>query len=193
MCLYLDPEAGNDVGVDSLRGKLLISNGGLFDPNFRHTVVLMVEHNEEGALGLVLNRPAQITVSEAVPELAILVTPEDHLYVGGPVQPSAAVVLAEFGEPRGATEPLVGKISVVGELNPTAVEEIHRARVFGGYSGWGPGQVEEEIARDDWIVSAALEEDVFTEDPQHLWKVVLERKGPPFTMLSTMPFDPSTN
>lgn len=178
--------------MDNLRGRLLISNGSLFDPNFRHTVVLIVEHTEEGALGLVLNRPLATTVSEAVPELASLVGPDDNLYVGGPVQPEAAVILAEASDPTSFEQPVLERIGLVGEVTPMAQAFI-RARVFGGYSGWGPGQLENEVAREDWIVEPASASDVFTDDPQHLWKQVLERKGGPFAMLATMPFDPSLN
>jgi putative transcriptional regulator len=177
----------------SLRGQLLVSNGGLFDPNFRQTVVLIVDHGEDGALGLVLNRPAPLTIGEAIPDLASLVGSEDHLYVGGPVQPEAAVVLAEYDEPEMPEGPLFGSIAVVGKIGPDAVQGIKRARVFGGYSGWAPGQLEEELGSNDWIVEDATAEDIFTDDPQHLWRVILQRKGGPFVMLSRMPFDPTTN
>ena len=83
-------------GMASLRGKLLVAGGSLFDPNFRKTVVLVADHDENGAAGVVLNRRAGVTVAEAAPPLAELVGPEETLYLGGPVQPQSAVVLAEF-------------------------------------------------------------------------------------------------
>lgn len=178
--------------MENLRGRLLISNGSLYDPNFRHTVVLIVEHNEDGALGLVLNRPLTMRVAEAVPELAPLVDPDEHLFVGGPVQPEAAVILAEATDPASLDQPVLERIGLVGELDSLSTIFV-RARVFGGYAGWGPGQLESEVERDDWILENASPNDVFTDDPQHLWKRVLERKGGPFAMLATMPFDPSLN
>lgn len=179
--------------VDSLRGELLISNGGLFDPNFRHTVVLVIEHDDDGALGLVLNRPAPITVEEAIPELAPLVPPEENLYVGGPVQPGAAVVLAEFDDPPLDTELLVGTIGLLGDTEVAIEAPLRRARVFGGYSGWGAGQLEDELDRNDWIVTPASDSDVFTDEPRFLWHRVLRRLGGRYAMLATMPFDPSNN
>lgn len=179
--------------MDTLRGRLLISNGSLFDPNFRHTVVLVVEHGEDGALGLVLNRPAPATISESVPQLSDLVDAQDNIYIGGPVQPEAAVILAEFNPTSVPDEQLLANISLVGEVDLENTAGITRARVFGGYSGWGPGQLESELEHNDWFVEPARAEDVFTDDPAHLWHQVLERKGGRFAMLARMPFDPSQN
>ena len=96
--------------MDSARGQLLIAGPGLVDPNFWRTVVLIVEHSDEGALGLVLNRPSETTVGEAVSELEQLLEADDPLYVGGPVQPSALIVLAEFDQPaRGGADRLRGR------------------------------------------------------------------------------------
>jgi putative transcriptional regulator len=179
--------------METLRGRLLVSNGSLFDPNFRHTVVLIVEHGDDGALGLVLNRPAPSTVSESVPELAELVEAAENIYIGGPVQPEAAVILAEFDPTSVPDELLLANIGLVGEFDLEDTTGITRARVFGGYSGWGPGQLEDELERNDWFVEPAQAEDVFTSDPAHLWHQVLERKGGRFAMLARMPFDPSHN
>src|SRR5438876_5902673 len=96
--------------VESLKGQLLIASGSLFDPNFRRTVVLIGEHNEEGALGVVLNRPAPVTIEEAVPPLASIVAPDDTLFFGGPVQPQSPVVLAEFEHPDFADLLVFGSI-----------------------------------------------------------------------------------
>src|SRR5207244_622685 len=129
--------------METLRGSLLLAAGGLFDPNFRRTVVLIAEHGEEGALGLVLNRPAKVRVQDAAPLLSGLVEPEASLFVGGPVQPEAVLVLAEFTDPVFADRPVVGAVGFADpDLDPTLVQGIVRARVFAGYSGWGPGQLE---------------------------------------------------
>jgi len=180
--------------MESLRGKLLISSGGLYDPNFRHTVVLIGEHNEEGALGVVLNRALNVTVGDSLPPLTDLVAADEPLYQGGPVQPTSPVLLAEFERPELADILVFGAVGfLVGEIASEIESNIRRARVYAGYSGWGPGQLEAEMELDSWIVEPALEEDVFTDAPDLLWSRVLQRKGPEFRMLSKMPFDPSMN
>jgi putative transcriptional regulator len=122
--------------VESLAGKLLLAGGSLFDPNFRRTVVLIADHNEEGAAGVVLNHRSDVTVAEAAPSLASMVAPDDALYLGGPVQPQAAVVLAEFVRPELADKLILGSIGLVtGEEADEAREGISRARVYAGYSG----------------------------------------------------------
>jgi putative transcriptional regulator len=180
--------------VQSLRGQLLIAGAGLFDPNFRRTVVLVGEHNDEGALGVVLNRPAPATVLDVVPPLASLVAPGDPLFVGGPVQPDGAVLLAEFERPDDAGVLVFGSIGfLVGKLQPEHVEGVRRARVFAGYSGWGPGQLEAEMEQGSWILEPAGREDVFSDRPEHLWSDVLRRKGGDYALLATMPIDPTLN
>lgn len=180
--------------MESLRGRLLISSGGLFDPNFRHTVVLVGEHNADGALGIVLNRALNVTVQEAVPVLGALVPTGEPLYRGGPVEPTSPVLLAEFTHPELADVLVFGSVGfLVGEIPADVRPGMVRARVFVGYSGWGPGQLEAEMAADSWIIEPAREEDVFNDAPELLWSRVLERKGPEYRRLSRMPFDPSMN
>lgn len=180
--------------MESLRGQLLISGGGLFDPNFRHTVVLVGEHNAEGALGVVLNRPLDVTVHQAVPVLADLVGPEEPLFEGGPVQPTGTVLLAELAHPELADVLAFGNVGfLVGEVSSDVRPGIRRARIFAGYAGWGAGQLEAEMAEGAWIVEPAREEDVFGDMPDLLWSRVLQRKGPEYRLLSKVPFDPSMN
>jgi putative transcriptional regulator len=180
--------------MESLRGRLLISSGGLYDPNFRHTVVLVGEHNADGALGVVLNRALEVSVEDIFPPLADLVPPEDPLYQGGPVQPEGAVLIAEFERPDLADLLVFGSVGFnTGEVSLDIKPHLRRARVFVGYSGWGPGQLEAEMEADSWIVDAAREDDVFTDNPELLWTTVLQRKGPEFHRLSRMPYDPSMN
>lgn len=180
--------------MDTLRGQLLISSGKLFDPNFRHTVVLVGEHNAEGALGVVLNRALDVTVDDAVPVLRTLVAPGDFLFEGGPVQPAGPVLLAEFSHPELADLLVFDSVGfLVGEVSEDVRPGILRARVYAGYSGWGPGQLEQEMREGSWILEPALAEDVFTDAPDLLWSRVLERKGPDYRRLSRMPFDPTMN
>ena len=189
--------------MDSLRGQLLIAGPTLLDPNFVRTVVLVGEHNEEGALGVVLNRPSDTTVGEAVPDLSELTGADDAVHVGGPVQPSAVLVLAEYEHAEQAPQLVTGGVGFLaleededddGDPRPThEYAELSRARVFAGYAGWGPGQLETELERDDWIVAESLPEDVFDEDAPTLWSRVLERQGGQLRLLARMPLDPSHN
>jgi putative transcriptional regulator len=180
--------------VQSLKGQLLIAVPALIDPNFRRTVVLVGEHSDDGALGLVLNRASDTTVDEAVPELASLVVGLEQVHVGGPVQPSAIVVMADFVEPDRAGSIVFESIGFLpAEADPDELGELRRARVFAGYAGWGPGQLDGELEEGSWIVEPALPDDVFTVEPEELWSEVLRRKGGPYTVLALMPLDPSLN
>jgi putative transcriptional regulator len=180
--------------VDSLRGNLLIAAPALVDPNFWRTVVLVGEHSEEGALGVVLNRSSETPVDEAVPELAVLSSEMGDVHVGGPVQPSAVVVLAEYAEPPDPEALVVESVGFLpAEIEPETLGPLRRARVYVGYAGWGPGQLDDELDEGSWIVEPALPEDVFTDEPDGLWSAVLRRKGGPFRVLAAMPPDPSMN
>ncbi len=184
-------------GMETLRGQLLVAAPSLEDPNFARTVVIVGEHNEDGALGVVLNRPSETEVLEAVPDLADLVDDGEIVHVGGPVQTSAVLVLAEFAEPEAAQQLVVGDVGFLAvdeeEEEDVVATALHRARVFAGYAGWGPGQLEAELAREDWIVVDAVGEDIFCDDPDTLWSRVLERKGGQYRLLARMPVDPSVN
>lgn len=180
--------------MDSLKGQLLISSGGLYDPNFRHTVVLIGEHDENGALGVVLNRPLDVAVEQAVPPLAELVDRGEPVFQGGPVQPEGVVLIAEFTHPDQADLPVFGNVGfLMGEVDADVKWRVVQARIFAGYSGWGPGQLEQELAEDSWIVDPARDEDVFTDQPELLWSRVLRRKGPEYETLSRVPYDPRMN
>jgi putative transcriptional regulator len=180
--------------VDSLKGHLLVAAPALLDPNFRRTVVLVGEHSDEGALGVVLNRSSETAVVEAVPELAGLAEDVGAVHVGGPVQPSAIVVLADFVDPERAGVLVLESVGFLPtETDADTVGELRRARVYAGYAGWGPGQLDGELEEGSWIVEPALPEDVFTDDPDGLWSAVLKRKGGPYAVVATMPVDPSMN
>jgi putative transcriptional regulator len=178
--------------MDSTRGQLLIAGPGLLDPNFFRTVVLIVEHSDEGALGLVLNRPSETAVGGAVSELESLLDPDDLLFIGGPVQPSSLIVLGEFEDPGDAA---LLAFDDIGVLAGTGEEPagLRRGRAFVGHSGWGPGQLEAEVERGDWFLEPALSADAFTEEPLELWASVLTRKGGTYALVARMPTDPSVN
>jgi len=180
--------------MDSLRGHLLVAGPGLVDPNFRRTVVLVGEHGEDGAMGVVLNRPSGVELEEAVPPLVELDGVDDVVFVGGPVEPRSIVVLGDFVEPDRAGALVFGSIGFLpSEVEPQEIGELSRARVYAGYAGWGAGQLEGELEEGSWIVEPAAPEDVFTEAPEQLWSSVLRRKGGPFGVVALMPDDPRVN
>ena len=181
--------------VQSLCGQLLLASPALMDPNFRRAVVLIGVHSEEGAMGVVLNRPSEVTVGEAVPALEQVLEEREPVYVGGPVQPSSIVFLAEFLDPTPAGLLVLGRIvfpapdADIDELT----EATARRRVFAGYAGWSEGQLDAEVNQGDWIAHSAVPDDVFTEAPEELWSNVLTRKGGSYALVARMPPDPSVN
>ena len=182
--------------MESLRGQLLVAAPTLLDPNFNRTVVLIAEHGDEGAMGIVLNRESELGVAEAAPALGELVEEEAHVYEGGPVQPTSVVVVAEFDDASDQAATLVlDRVGFVGAEADfdTLGDEVERVRVFAGLAGWGPGQLESELEREDWIVEPATTDDVFTADADGLWSAVLERKGGQYALVARMPDDPSLN
>ena len=184
----MDPEL-------SLRGRLLIASPTLVDPNFRRTVVLVAEHNDEGALGIVLTRPTAVEVAEAAPGLVPLVDPGQRVYWGGPVQPEAVTVLAELVDPENAAFVVEGDIGFLpSDTDPGLVADAaRRTRVYAGYAGWAPGQLESELDGDSWIVEEPAPGEIFSDDPSTLWTSVLKRMGGQFAVLAFMPIDPSVN
>jgi putative transcriptional regulator len=171
----------------SLRGQLLIAAPQLMD-YFRRTVVLVLEHNDEGAMGLVLNRPTEASVAETVPELADL--PDDgYIHAGGPVQPEAVLVLADFYDPAQAGTPVLESLGLLDPDRPRP--DMSNARVFAGYAGWSPGQLDDELEQEAWIPELVAPGDPFSEED--IWPEVLQRKGGTFALLATMPEDPSLN
>jgi putative transcriptional regulator len=181
--------------AESLAGQLLLASPTLLDPNFSRTVVLIGVHNEDGAMGVVLNRPSSTTVGEAVPQLQDAVGALERVYVGGPVQSSSVVFLAEFLDPSPAGLLVLGRIGFPAP--DVGIEELAQAtarrRVFAGHAGWGSGQLDAEIASEDWIAHPAQPQDVFTDTPEELWSTVLTRKGGSYALVARMPLDPSVN
>ena len=179
--------------MESARGQLLVAGPTLLDPNFWRTVVLVVEHTDEGALGLVLNRPSETVVSDAVPELEELIDGDELLYIGGPVQPAAVVVLARFEEPSDSALIAFEDVGVLGSGDLMEGTPVIEGRAFVGHAGWGSGQLDSEIERGDWILEPARRSDAFAESPRDLWASVLTRKGGSYALVARMPPDPSSN
>ena len=180
--------------METLKGQLLIAGAGIFGATFRQTVVLLAEHDETSALGFVVNRPSELIAGEATSELATLPLADPRIYHGGPVQPGAVAVIGEFEHGDFAGNLVFGSVGMLG-AGPDGIvtEGVQRAKVFSGYAGWGPGQLEGELDEGAWVIEDARAEDVFTPDPEHLWRDVLRRKGGEFVMLSTMSADPTAN
>jgi putative transcriptional regulator len=173
--------------TESLSGKLLIASPAMPD-YFHRTVILLVEHSDQGAFGLVLNRPSETTVGDASPELAELIGDDHLIHVGGPVQPNAVTAVGEHPDPTAATKLIVGAVGMVDLDDPP---ELQRLRVYVGYAGWGEGQLDGELEQDAWIVEEAHPDDPFRDGD--LWSEVLARKGGEFALLARMPSDPSVN
>lgn len=172
----------------SLRGKLLIAAPQLLD-YFRRTVLLVVEHTDEGAIGVVLNRPTENEVAALVPELAELAGEGEVVHAGGPVNPGSVLALGDFEEPSDAGTPIAGPL---GLLDPEQDDpQLRRLRVFAGYAGWAPGQLDAELEEGAWIVEQAAADDPFAHGD--LWPVVLQRKGGVYSLLASMPADPTLN
>jgi len=173
---------------DSLRGQLLIAAPSLYD-YFRRTVILVIEHTADGAMGVVLNRVSEARVADVVPALADLPGADDPVQIGGPVAPQSVVALGDFGEPEEAGTAVCGSL---GTLDPDGSNEsLKRLRVYAGYAGWAPGQLDGELELDAWIVLAAEPGDPFREGD--IWSDALRRKGGKYRLMATMPTDPSLN
>lgn len=190
-------DVSSDPDADVLTGKLLIAEPMLEDPNFERSVVLLIEHSEDGALGVVLNRPTDIDVAAVLEHWGALAADPPVLYVGGPVNQDSLVALGR----RSSGLELEGWTQVLGDLGAVDLHlepaelapSLDGIRVFIGYSGWGPSQLEQELAQDAWVVVDAVVEDVFAPDPETMWRAVLRRQGGKLARLANFPPHPSVN
>jgi putative transcriptional regulator len=189
--------------AETLSGRLLVATPLLGDPNFRRTVILIVEDEpEEGTLGVVLNRPTEVQVEQVLESWTELVTGPSVVFKGGPVSPNSALALALA---RGDDEPLgwrsldgsslTARIGLVDlEAPPELLAGgITSLRVFAGYAGWGPGQLQAEIEEGAWYVLTGEPTDAFLAEPERLWQQVLRRQGGEFAIVATYPDDPMLN
>ena len=177
-------------------GTLLVAAPSLLDPNFRRTVVYVVEHRQRGSLGVVLNRPSEVALQDVLPAWAPLSSQPPSVFVGGPVDAKTALCLAALraGQQPNGADGLVAVSGPVALVNldgdPEALApRVRGLRVFAGYAGWDAGQLVGEIGRGDWFVVPALPDDVLTGRGPDLWSRVLRRQGAPLALLSTFPLD----
>jgi putative transcriptional regulator len=178
-------------------GSLLVASPMLQDPNFTRTVILLLDHDADGAFGVVLNRPSEMLAVEALPRWADAVSEPAVVHVGGPVTPEAVVCLGRVrsgGAPDGWT-PLGREVGAIDlEREPAEFAGVFEGvRLFAGYAGWGAGQLESELLSGGWLVVAAEPGDAFTPEPHRLWASVLRRQGGELAMLHTLPDDPTLN
>jgi len=191
-----------------LDGYFLISEFDLMDPNFYRSVILMIAHDDEGAFGLVVNRPSSLTLGEVIEGVEETPAAKIPVFIGGPVQQNALFVLhmsqsREEGAAPGVKKPLDGVTfepatrSLIEYLTGewAALPEAERpvVRLYAGYSGWGPGQLEGELKRESWVVLKATEQVVFDRDPQATWAQALAKKGPLYQIILQTGFKPSMN
>ncbi len=159
----------------SLRGQYLVSAQHMKDPNFTRTVVLIVEHNDSGSMGLVLNRPTAVEVRTALSGHFELPEADAPVFFGGPVEAQALFLLHDSVEQAGGELPVLPGLFVAANADVfekivvTAAATDTRYKVFAGCAGWGTGQLDGELSRGDWHVSPADVETVFTGDPYALW------------------------
>jgi len=187
----------------SLSGRLLAATPQLGDPNFRRTVVLIVEDDpDEGTLGVVLNRPTEVPLDDVLELWTPLASGPQVVFRGGPISPNSALALAiaeDSAEPVGwrslHSSPIMSRIGLVdlGAPPELLVGGISSMRVFAGYSGWGAGQLQDEIDSGAWFVLAGDPADAFAADPEQLWPMVLRRQGGDLALVATFPDDPSWN
>jgi putative transcriptional regulator len=191
------------MGSDPKAGRLLVATPLLGDPNFKRAVVLIVEHEEvEGTLGVVLNRPTTIGVGQVLEQWTELTTEPSVVFRGGPVAPNSALALALISgkeEPVGWRAldgaPSLARLGLLDLDTPPGLltTAISSMRVYAGYAGWSPGQLEAEIAEGAWYVLAAEPADVFAADPALLWRQVLRRQDGDLAFVATYPDDPTLN
>jgi putative transcriptional regulator len=195
---------GQDEGVttDVLRGKLLVASPNLRGPTFSRTVIAILEHTEDGALGVVVNRPGDIPLADVAPSVADLASKPAVLFSGGPVEPQAAIALGMLptGSPAASMPPqgwrpvIPPLVTVDLEHDPLVLASAMRGlRVFAGYAGWSAGQLESEIEQGAWYVVDSLPLDPFFARPEQLWTAVLRRQPWPLSALAHFPTDPTLN
>jgi len=162
------------------KGKFLVASRRLSDPNFRETVVLLIEYGMDGAMGLVINRPSQVKLATVFPDIKALKQREDRIYLGGPVAVNRMLMLIGSPKTPQRSIPVIGDVYLSSSLEELErlvknTAENERFRIFAGYSGWAPNQLDFERTRGDWHVIKADAETIFTQNPSALWQELIRR------------------
>lgn len=174
-----------------LTGQLLISKPAVHADAFDGTITLLLEHNADGALGLILNRPSELLIEDAFPAWSNVATDPAVVFAGGPVERNSLIAIGATPEADGE---LVFGLHTLDLDEPSDAEPpIDRVRIFAGYAGWGAGQLEGEIANQAWWVVDGLISDLFSSDPLDLWASVLRRNGGELAWFAHFPDDASLN
>ena len=188
--LALAPGAiAQQTGLDSLAaGRFLVAEEQVLDPSFARSVVLLIAYGPDGAMGVIVNRPAAVTLAEVLPSLPSLAERSDRIYFGGPVERDALLLLVRSDEPPDELEPVFGDVyagssaRTLARLIGAGYDE-RRLRGYAGYAGWGPGQLDNEVARGDWSIVPAAASQIFDPNPDGLWKRLIERRRLRFARL----------
>lgn len=178
------------------KGNILLSDPFLNDPNFTRSVVLLCDHNEEGSFGFVLNRPSEYTLDMVMSEME---SHENPIFIGGPVQKNTLHFLHTIGERLTGAESILNDIYWSGDFEElkalmligTANEK--NVRFFAGYSGWGPGQLEKELEDKSWVLVQKTKIELLAENPQDLWKALMNELGGDYKSMVNFPIKPSLN
>jgi putative transcriptional regulator len=179
------------------KGTFLIAGPGLYDPNFRQAVVLLCEHTDQGSMGLVINRPTELVLTEALHQLS-LPERDDVIYAGGPVQPDHLLILIRSVQKPTSSHHVFGDVYLGTDL-PTLQSLVAQPvpddafRGYAGYAGWGAGQLDTELASDSWIRLPADSKWIFDSDPKIVWPELIRSLGPRYAYYADMPRDPSLN
>jgi putative transcriptional regulator len=180
------------------KGIFLVASPAMRDPNFRQTVVLLCEHGPEGALGVVVNRPTAMLVSEALPQVPVIEGQHHVLFAGGPVQPNHVLILYRLSQEPTDTHHVFDGVYLGGNME--ALERVLQMpsgseffRAYVGYSGWGPGQLENEMKTGSWITLPADSMIVFQKEPSQIWPDIMKSLGKPYDLYAEMPADPNLN
>lgn len=186
-------------GAQHTKGRLLLATPPLDDPNFDRTVIYVLEHHDEGAVGVVINRPSIEALDEPLDRWIDLQSAPSSVFSGGPVEENALIALADTKEPLedddGSLAPISGTIASADLTADPAIvaAAVNGVRVFRGYAGWGPGQLDGEIDAGAWLVLDSQPGDVFSDEPDNLWRSVLRRQPGRLAWLANAPDDLSFN
>ena len=173
-------------------GQLLVATPSMHESTFDRTVILLLEHSDESSMGLVLNRRSPLKVSEALPTVSAIAEP-DQIFLGGPVEEGVALVLAQADDSSAELHLESGGIGLIDLASNDPTHSIKRARVYSGYAGWGPRQLESELRSGSWIVAAAESSDLWASEADCLWARVIARQGDLSDFLAEFPQQPWLN